>query len=369
MEDSKLNNFEAISIVLTVFVSYTLVSVLKTLIDDTKSALIINLIYIGIIGILLTLLIIRLMSKFPNSDIIDISEFLGGDVFKKTIGIIFISYFIFTSSILLRNFSECLKIVYYPMTNVLFIILAFIIAISVVSRLRFSSFAKVNSFILPIFLASVFFVFLANFNNFSFSNIFPILGSGAINIFVYGIGNLFAFAGIGIIYFLPPMLKDNSNIKKVSLISVSIGIIYFIITSITVLFLFSHSVEIDQISILYSITRNIEFTGFLERLDAAFVLIWILQVVCFVTLNIHFSMNIFKKITKIKDTNPIAIPLTIITFSIALLPKNYAISYFLESVIYKYLNISIIFVLGISILIIANLKLRKKEKLNNEKIN
>ena len=369
MQDSKLNDFEAISIVLTVFVSYTLVSVLKSLIDTTKSAVIINLIYIGVIAVLLTIFILRLITKFPNSDIIDISEFIGGTIFKKIIGIIFISYFIFTSSILLRNFSECLKIVYYPMTNVLFIILAFIVGISVVCRLRFSSFFKVNSFILLVFLASVFFVFLANCNNFSFTNIFPILGSGFIDIFVYGTGNLFAFAGIGVIYFLPPLLKNSSHIKKISLISLFIGIAYFIITTLTVLFLFSHSIEIDQISILYSITRNIEFIGFLERLDAAFVLIWILQVICFVTLNIHLSLNIFKKITKIKDTNPIAIPLTIITFTIALFPKNYAISYFLETVIYKYLNISIIFVLGISILIIANLKLRKKEKLLNEKIN
>ena len=362
MQDLKLNNFEAISIILTTFVSYTLVSIIKTLIDTNKSGIIINLIYVGIIGLLLTILIIRLLKNFPNSDIIDISNTLGGSCFKKIIGIIFISYFIFTSAILLRNFSECLRIVYYPMTNILFIILAFIVAISFVIRLNFSSFAKVNSIILPIFISSVIFIFFANFKNFSIPNIFPILGNGLINTFLNGIGNIFAFCGIGIIYFLPPLLKDTKDFKKISIISVIIGIIYFILTTLTVLLLFSPSIEIEQISILYSITRNIEFTGFLERLDAAFVLIWILQVVCFITLNMHFSLKIFRKITNIKDLNPICISFPLITFAIAIIPKNYAISHFLENVIYRYLNIGIIFILGISILILSNLKLYFKEK-------
>ncbi len=367
MQDSKISQFEGIAIILTVFVSYTLVSILKTLIDTTKSSIIINLIYIGIIGIFLTIFIVKLLKKFPNSDIVDIANYIGGSIFQKLIGAIFISYFIFTSAILIRNFSECLKIVYYPMTDIFFIVLAFM-TVSVIScYLRFSSIVKVNSIILPIFLTSVVFIFFANFTNFSFSNIFPILGDGLTETFVYGLSNIFAFSGIAIIYFLPPYLKENIDIKKTSLIAVGTGIIYFILTTTTVLFLFSHSIEIDQISILYSITRNIQFNSFLERLDSAFLLIWILQIVCFVTISLHLCLNIFKKISKIKDVKPIVLPINIITFSVAMFPKNYAISYFLENVIYKYLVIAILFGLGFIILILANLKYKKKEHMQNEK--
>ena len=72
----------------------------------------------------------------------DIAEYLGGKTLKTFIGIVFIFYFLFSSSILLRNFCECLKIVYYPMTSLIFIILTFIIVICITLHHRFSSIAK-----------------------------------------------------------------------------------------------------------------------------------------------------------------------------------------------------------------------------------
>ena len=47
--------------------------------------------------------------------------------------------------------------------------------------------------------------------------------------------------------------------------------------------------------------------------------------------------------------------------AIALTPKNFAVSYFIETTVYKYIAIGIIFILAISVLLLANLK-RKKLK-------
>ena len=49
----------------------------------------------------------------------------------------------------------------------------------------------------------------------------------------------------------------------------------------------------------------------------------------------------------------------VLTYGIALLPKNYAMSSFFEMYIYRFLSIAII-VLGLSILILSNLKNKKK---------
>ena len=90
-----------------VFVAHTLVALPRNLVESTKSGTIINIIYVAIIAILISYLIYKLIKNFSGSDIIDISEYLGGKVFKTIIGIIFISYFSISSGILLRNFCEC----------------------------------------------------------------------------------------------------------------------------------------------------------------------------------------------------------------------------------------------------------------------
>lgn len=362
MANTKLTSIEAICIILSVFAAHTLVSLPKALIDVTKSATILNLLFVGIIVILFIFLILKLLKAFPGLDIIDISDYLGGKVFQKIVGIIFICYFSFSSSILLRNFCECLKIVYYPMTSILFLLVTFIIAVSIVGHFNFKSTAKVNLIIIPLTLISVLFIFFSNLRNFTLENMYPIFGEGLFDTFILGLGNLGAFGGIAIIYFLPNLLKKPEDLKKVSMVSIIIAIVYLILSIAIILFMFSSLIEIDKIMPLYSAARNIEFGSFFQRLESIFLLVWIIQIACYLSINFSFCIYIFKKITKIEDGKKIILPYAIFLFSLALLPNNYAISSFLETKVYPYLVIGIVFALSFLILLLGFLKKNKKRK-------
>ena len=174
MTKSKIGTVEAIMLVLTIIVTHTISSMPREILVSTKSATIINLIFVSTLAIIISYFIVKLLKNFPGLDIIDFSEFLGGKVFKNIIGIIFISYFLVSSSILLRNFCETLKIIYYPMTNIIFIIAMFIIAICIANRLDFNASLKTNLLIVPLVLTSIVFLFVANMNKFVPERIFPI---------------------------------------------------------------------------------------------------------------------------------------------------------------------------------------------------
>ena len=368
MSNTKLTTAESISIVLTILVAHTLVLLPRNLLVSTKSATIINLIYIGIIVISLDVFIVKLFKKFPGCDIIDICEYLGGSIFKKIIGIVFIFYFIFSASILLRNFCECLKVVYYPTTNILFIILAFVTTVCFASNCRFESIAKVNLIILPIVLFTVVFIFVGNLDNLEIHNLFPILGDGLFNTFITGLGNLGAFGGICMIYFLPPYLKEPEKLKKISIISIGITIVYLILCVSILLFMFSFLMNIDEIMPLYTAARYIDFGTFFQRLESFLLLFWMMEIACYVTICMMISIMIFKKIANLSSLKTLIIPFGFLIFSISLLPQNSAISRFLENTIYKYLIIAVVFVLSISILILSNIKKNKfKGNISNEK--
>ena len=356
MDNSKIGTSEAISIVLGVFVAHTLVSLPRTMLETTSSATIINIIYVGIIAITLTFLIYKLIKNFPGSDIVDISEYLGGKVFKKIVGIIFIIYFISSTSILIRNFCECLKIVYYPMTSLIFIILAFIVAICIVLKYYFSTITKVNLLIMPLVVFSIIFLFVANIQNFSLYNIFPIMGENLFTTFITGLGNLGAFGGISLLYFLPPYLKEPSKMKKVFLVSIALGSVYILISVSIILFLLVFLMYSNEIMPLYSAARYIEFGSFFQRLESAFLLLWIFQMACYLTISSKF----------IKDETPLILIFGILIFSISLLPPNYAVSKFFEDYVYKYMVLGIVLVFSIIILILANIKKRKKVGQKNE---
>ena len=85
MSKYKIGNLEAIMLVLIIVVTHTISSLPRQLLVSTKSATILNLIYVSIIATLLAFLIFKLFKKFPGQDIIDISFFVGGKVFRNIV--------------------------------------------------------------------------------------------------------------------------------------------------------------------------------------------------------------------------------------------------------------------------------------------
>lgn len=246
------------------------------------------------------------------------------------------------------------------MTNIVFIIALFIIAICTANKLDFNASLKTNLLILPLVLASIVFLFFANMNKFVPQRILPIFGDGLFNTFVLGLTNLSAFGGIAYLYFLPPYLKEPEKMKKISLISTGISAIYLILCVSTLLFMFSFFINTNEITPLYNATRYIEFGSFFQRLESVFLLIWILAFACYLSIVSKFAMNIFKKLTNIETKKPLIDVFGLLIFGISLIPKNYAISDKFETDIYPYLVLGIVFFLGISILILANI-LKKKQ--------
>ena len=176
MNNTKIGTVECILIILLALVSQTVLSLPKTLIEHTKSSVLLNIVYITIIVLIVVYIIYRLLKNFPGMDIIDISDELGGKIFKTIIGFIFIGYFLVNYSIFLRNFCECLKIIYYPSTDIIYVIIFFVFAVCLVNNLEFNASIRTNIFIMPAVLISIFFLFFANIRNFEPQRIFPIFG-------------------------------------------------------------------------------------------------------------------------------------------------------------------------------------------------
>lgn len=365
MTKQKISTISAIMITISIVVSYITSSLPRTFINETKSATLLNIIYITAIVLFIILLFCKLIQKFPGLDILDISKFLGGNLLKNIVGTLFIIYFTVSTSIMLRNFCEGLVVVYYPLTNYVFVTLMFIVALALTARLSFNATINTASIIFPIVLISAILLFCGNLDNFSFRRVFPILGDGLYNTFVLGLKNIGAFGGICYLYFLPPMLKEPEKLKKIAITSVIFTGLFILLCVATLLFMFSFFITTDEIMPLFSAARHIEFGSFFQRFESVFLLIWIISFCCYLSITCTFSAHIFNKMFNLSDMKPILNIFILLILGIALFPKNYAISNFLETNIYRYLRIAVGFILGMTILILANLKKRHSNKISS----
>ena len=245
----------------------------------------------------------------------------------------------------------------------------FIIATALISRLSFNVAINTASLAFPVVFLSIILLFAGNISNFSFQRIYPILGDGAYNTFVLGLKNIGAFGGICYMYFLPPILKEPKKIKKIAVLSVLLTGFFILLCVATLLFMFSYFLNTDEIIPLFSAARHIEFGVFFQRFESIFLMTWIISFCSYLTITCKFTTHIFKKMYHLSDISLVSMIIVLLLFGVSLIPKNYAMSNFLETNAYRYMRIVVGFVVGMTVLIFAYIKKKSSESsLQNKKL-
>ncbi len=305
MNKTKMNFVEATFLLLIVMLSHIILNLPNLIIKSTGSSAIINVLYISVITILFFLVINKLFSPFPEKDIIDVSEFLGGKLLKLITCIIYTIYLLFAASILIVDFSEMLRIIYFQNAKTFIISLIFIIVSIIANKIGFKNIIKANTLLIPIVLVTVLFIFGASLNGTNYQRLFPIMGYGVNETFVSGISNVFSFAGLIILYLIKPSLKDEKKFKKIGLTAIIISAAYLLFSVASLLFLFPFLTEGVETLSVYMSTRAIQFGSVFQRTDAIFILIWIFTFLSYLSVVIGYIAKINKKTFSLSNSSPL----------------------------------------------------------------
>lgn len=368
MENSKITKIEAIFLILIVMVNRIILNLPFSIIEVTKTGSPVNLIYIGVIGLIIVILLNKLFEKFPSSDILDVSEYLGGRFFKLIIAFFAISFLFLSLYITLAEFSNLLEIIYFKRSPKVFILMFFIIASLVANLIGFRSIIKTICAIVPFTILSILITFFGATDEFKIYNFTPILGNGAFEIFGIGLQNLFSFSLINFFIFFKPLLKDSYEFSKVTIFSYLIAWFLLFITVISLMSAFPMTQDTNAINYLYLLSKKITLGNFIQRIDALFIFLWIILIFCYLSI-VMFMMNVIsKKITNAENKQMFTFFTAPFLLGICLLPTNTAILKFLDNVVYKYSIIILTIILSLTILALANLKFKIIARRKNETI-
>ncbi len=352
----KLGNIEVISFILLVMINKLILNVPYYIVNLTGSGSIVNIIYIGIIDFIFLLIIIKLLNKFENLDLLDISEFLAGKKLKVIVGILSILLFMLVSFITLIDFSNVLHTIYFSNFNILLILLLFIIGILIANIIGFKSISRTATFIAPFAIFSVIVSFFSVFNNYDLEHLTPILGRNYYTTFCLGLTNTFAMYIIVYYYFLKPLLKKPEDFKKISIISYIISLGLLILTVTSMLTLFNTTTSSEPINSLFLLVRQIELGTFIQRVDSLFILLWIFSIFSYLSFVIFIVNRILRKLLNVSNEKMLSFSTCSILFGLTLLPINVSEIHFIENTLYKYIILGFMFGLNFIILILANIK-------------
>lgn len=354
----KIEKVEAICAICIIMANRIILNLPYGIIQNTGTGSPINLIYIGIIGFLFVLLLNKLYEKFPSSDIIDISEFLGGKILKIIVSIIFIVFFFFTLAMTLLDFINLIKIVYFEKSPQIFLLFFFILALLISNIIGIKSIVKTICLIVPFTIFSIVLSFFGVVDEFAFYQLTPFLGDGTRTVFVTGLSNLFAFSIITFFYFFRPLLKNSYDFSKVTIWSFLISWTLLFTTVISLLIIFPTTNNSDNINFLYMLARKISLGNFLQRTDALFIFLWILSIFSYLSIITYLINSIFKKLTHSSNGAMFSYFVSSILIGLCLLPFNTAEMKFMQQTIYKYAVLIVVFGIAFAILVFSNLKFK-----------
>lgn len=359
----KIGKFEVYALFITIISTNIIINIPTIILDFTSTGAWLNTIYLTVICFLFILLVCKLVKPFTNFDILDISDFLGGKVLKFIIASLYIILFLTFSAFCLRYFSYSLQMIYFENISIVLLALLFLIPATVAARAGIKAIAGASIVFLPLSIASLIVFSIAASNNFTFENLFPLLGYGAKETFLINIPNIFAFNVVSYLYFIKPFIKSEKHYKKISIFAVIICGLYLFISIITLLMVFPFIMHTDETLSVYLVTRLISFGRFFQRVDALFIFVWILIIISFLSLNIFIISYIIKKLLKFKNHRELVLPTATLTFSVALMLKNITTIKYATRYIYRYYGFILVFILSFIILLLAYIKKRGKNEI------
>lgn len=256
------------------------------------------------------------------------------------------------------------------MSPILFITLFFIGSSIICNRYQIKVIAKANLIISPIIFLSIVIILASSIKNFMPQRIFPILGYGIDKTFFSGLSNIFSFSGILYLLFLPPLLDKPNKLKRMSIVAVIISGVYLFLSVTCLLLSLSFTMHSDESFSLYVLTRNLDYGRFIQRVDAIFILVWIISIISYINIPISLCIHIFKKLTNISDINSFNYSLNLFILALAIIPIEYAIFTNIFAKIVQHSFLILFFGISLPILIISNLKLKfinkpRKEQYEN----
>ena len=355
----KIGKLEAIFLIVIVMMNKILLNIPKEIIKQSKTGAPVNIIFITVLALIITFIIYKYLKKFPNEDIIDIAYDVGKKPLQIAIGTLFMFLFAMIILTAIYKFADLLKMLYFPSTPVLLILIAFFVCMGFANKIGFRGIIRANAIISIALLISLAIILYGTFKDYEFNRLYPVFGQNLQNTFINGTQNIFAFGGLLYLFFIQPFLKHKDDFKIVAFSSIMISGLFLLLSATTLLMLFPFISTSEELMSMYLVTRSIVFGEFFQRIDAVFIFLWLVAAFSYLSISLMFLASIFKKITNSKESNSFQYSIIGILFGIIIIFRNQAFFTFLEVTLYKYL---IIFMMALCliILLVANLKRKGK---------
>lgn len=357
MREGKIGETEAIVLLTTVMTGKIFITFPNTIVSYGGNVSWLIILLSGCLALILFSFILRFLSKFGGNSFPESAENIAGPYLGTIIVLAVLLPWLIDVAMTLRKFSEMMVIIALPETPISVMAITFITASSIAAYLGVNTIARAAYLSFPLSLGAVLFIIILTYPAWNLDWLFPLLGKGLDHVIKYGILRSSDYGELNLLYAIP-LIFYSQQIKRIGYKSIVLTMLIFLIVIITYLLTFPAVVGEEPYLPLYMMARGVYLGRFLQRIEAVFVLFWVINGYLWISTGIYGFSRILCDLLRLPDYRPLILPTGILIFAISFIPANLPDVVLLS--VYTYREYSFISAFGIPALLLMIAHLRRK---------
>jgi spore germination protein KB len=362
MNNYKISSFQ-IMVLAMLFTSSTSTVMVPSLLAELsgKDAWIAAIIGV-VLGLLFPLLYVRLASRHTNLNLVELIEKILGKRAGKLISFLFFLHFLILGSGLVRHSADFLLVNMLGGTPIEFLSILIVLIIVFAARSGLEVIARAAEIFFPwvVFLFLLLIIVLVPEMDLSHTQ--PIFENG-IKPILHGSFVILGTPFLDMITFLVffSAVNNKKQAGKALIVGTFLGGVVLIINVCLAIFVLGDEFAARSTYALYTLAKQINIGGFLNRIEAIVAVIWFLSAFFKMTLSFYAAVVTFAQVMNLKEYRSVTFPFGIfaVILSLLLFPNMSYFDTFVKVTWTPYLFTYGLFI-PVVLLIIDSLKRKKK---------
>ncbi len=267
-------------------------------------------------------IIVKLIKKFPDKNIVDIAETLWGPPGRVIVAAVMASIFLYISTVVVREFAETILTTVLPRTPISIVTLMFVITMVLGAYNGLEVITRSVTLLIPFILVGITSILLLAGSFIDLNNFFPLLGTGIDKLVVHAPGRSSIYIDIVMVTLIISNVNEPEKIPQ----QVWKGFLFSTAVFVVVQLFYVSILTIHAGSKLYiplfQLARIIYMGRFVQRIEVLYVFVWFFTGALQLTLTLYGAVTALSRGFKIPIYQPLLFPLGLLVFSLSFVPQS-----------------------------------------------
>ncbi len=302
------------------------------------------------------LIIAALLQRYPRKSIVEIGEEVAGPAVGIAASLGYLAFFFAATVLVMRDFSETVGTALLPRTPLSVVMLIFVLVTLAAASLGIEALTRAALLAAPLIVATLVFLNLLSLPQANFDALFPVLGPGPGKIVCHGVLHSAVTGEVMFLGVIAPQLRDGHKLRMMGVLSIAITAFFTSVSLLVFVSVFPYPFCAHIPYPGYETSTLIYVGRFFQRVEVAFVFLWVISGCIELGLGAYTSTMILARMLKLPVYRPILPAVALLGYTLAFVPPDVPTATRLDFEIVRTFGGIAVFVVPAVLLLVAQVK-------------